>query len=38
MKTTKEIIEITKNIISNLDIEDITTMYIKYNNITQSKN
>lgn len=37
MKTTKEIIEITKNIISNLDIEDITTMYIKYNNITQSK-
>lgn len=37
MKTTKEIIEITKQVINNLDLEDITTMYIKYNNITETK-
>lgn len=37
MKTTKEIIEITKNIIEEIEIMEMVDMYIKYNNITTTK-
>lgn len=37
MKTTKEIIEITKKIIEEIEIMEMVDMYIKYNNITTTK-